>query len=150
MDIPTRPSKHLFNTGSTGCILPSCRYGKLGPVANSPTVQRHGQVGNRGNCLPFPAAAVTHNGIITIAEPGLTALIVSVRVPIWFTFTSSALAVFLSIPCCRRFYIGYKKIVANELAFAADGIGEHFPAIPVVSPYSSSMETMGYLTHPSQ
>ena len=57
---------------------------------------------------------------------------VSVREPIWLTFTRIELAVPVSMPFCRNSHVGDEEIVADELHLVAQGVGQLLPAVPVV------------------
>ena len=38
----------------------------------------------------------------------------------------------LSDPTLQTLHVGHKEVITNQLAFGADGIGQLFPAIPVL------------------
>ena len=51
--------------------------------------------------------------------------------PIWFTFTRIELAVPVSMPFLQELHVGHEQIVADELDFVADFVGELFPRRPI-------------------
>lgn len=61
-----------------------------------------------------------------------TASRVSVRVPIWLTLTSSALAVPVSMPRARRSGLVTKRSSPTSLDLGAEAVGHGLPAVPVV------------------
>jgi hypothetical protein len=63
---------------------------------------------------------------------GATASRVSVRVPIWFTFTSMALATDSSMPRCSRAGFVTEQVVADQLDAVPDRIGDVAISSPVV------------------
>ena len=52
-------------------------------------------------------------------------------VPIWFTFTSSALPIFVAMPSRQDLRVGDEHVVADELDRVAERLREHLPALPV-------------------
>src|SRR5204863_3903576 len=74
----------------------------------------------------------------------VTALIVSVTVPIWFTFTSKALAIPLSIPCCILCSFVTNKSSPTSWHLLPTVSDRFFQPSQSSSAMPSSMEAMGY------
>src|SRR6187455_2141776 len=81
----------------------------------------------------------------------VTALIVSVTVPIWFTFTSNALAIPLSIPCCNLVTFVTKRSSPTNWHLLPTVLVSNFQPSQSSSAIPSSIEAIGYcFTHFSQ
>src|SRR5947207_8953247 len=81
----------------------------------------------------------------------VTAFIVSVTVPIWFTFTSNALAIPLSIPCCNLVTLVTNRSSPTNWHLSPTVLVRNFHPSQSSSAIPSSMEAIGYcFTHLSQ
>src|SRR6185503_4397703 len=81
----------------------------------------------------------------------VTALIVSVTVPIWLTFTSSAFPIPLSIPCCNLVTFVTKRSSPTNWHLLPIVLVSNFHPSQSSSAIPSSMDAMGYcFTHFSQ
>ena len=80
-----------------------------------------------------------------------TALMVSVSVPIWFTFTSRPLAMPLSIPVCKRFTLVTNRSSPTSWHLLPTAWVRAFQPFQSSSAIPSSIEAIGYcFTHFSQ
>src|SRR5436190_23746011 len=78
----------------------------------------------------------------------VTAFIVSVTVPIWFTFTSNALAIPLSIPCCNLVTFVTNKSSPTNWHLSPTVLVRNFQPSQSSSAMPSSLEAIGYcFTH---
>src|SRR5262245_19492487 len=93
--------------------------------------------------------------LITVLYPlccaNVTALIVSVTVPIWFTLTNNALPIRLSIPCCSLVTFVTKRSSPTNWHLLPTVSVNIFQPSQSSSAIPSSMDAIGYcFTHFSQ
>src|SRR5688572_2601106 len=74
----------------------------------------------------------------------VTALMVSVIVPIWFTFTSNPFAILLSIPCCKRSTLVTKRSSPTNWHLSPTASVSIFHPSQSSSAQPSSIDLIGY------
>ena len=128
--VPARSMPSASSMRSSWLYLATRSLRLAEPVLIWPARGADGEIGNR-RVLGLAGAVRDDRACSRRRAPSAIASSVSVTVPIWLSFTSSALAMPSAMPSLEDLRVGDEHVVADQLHLRAERLGQRLPAGPV-------------------